>query len=218
MRWTLTTDIFQVHFKWCYLEKKKLNLHLFPCLSQRSKYGFPFLLSSPGTTPFICFHINPVYLVFACLHGTLTDIDLSVVLSLDWPKDCGLAHFKPNTVERIVSGNEARPHSWPWQVSLQVNYTWNDTQGVTKEEVTDACIYFNRFVPEAVNIMFMCVEGLWSIRTGFLLLPTASRSKAKHKFITCRAELRPLLEFCAGQLSWLISPDGAPAQESLDAH
>uniref|UniRef100_A0A672M5F1 Chymotrypsin-like elastase family member 2A n=1 Tax=Sinocyclocheilus grahami TaxID=75366 RepID=A0A672M5F1_SINGR len=51
----------------------------------RSKYGFPFLLSSP-----------------------------------DWPKDCGLPHFKPNTVERIVSGNEARPHSWPWQVSLQV--------------------------------------------------------------------------------------------------
>ncbi|XP_055032356.2 elastase-1 [Misgurnus anguillicaudatus] len=42
------------------------------------------------------------------------------VLHLDWPKDCGLAHFKPNTAERIVSGNEARPHSWPWQVSLQV--------------------------------------------------------------------------------------------------
>ncbi|KTG33218.1 hypothetical protein cypCar_00006916 [Cyprinus carpio] len=30
-----------------------------------------------------------------------------------------VAHFKPNTVERIVSGNDARPHSWPWQVSLQ---------------------------------------------------------------------------------------------------
>lgn len=39
----------------------------------------------------------------------------------DWPTDCGTAHFKPNMVERIVSGNEARPHSWPWQVSLQVN-------------------------------------------------------------------------------------------------
>ncbi|KAM7370506.1 hypothetical protein PAMP_010047 [Pampus punctatissimus] len=42
------------------------------------------------------------------------------VLHLDWPKDCGLSHFKPNMAERIVSGNEARPHSWPWQVSLQV--------------------------------------------------------------------------------------------------
>ncbi|KAJ8248451.1 hypothetical protein GJAV_G00242150 [Gymnothorax javanicus] len=41
-------------------------------------------------------------------------------LHLDWPDDCGLPHFKPNTAERIVSGNEARPHSWPWQVSLQV--------------------------------------------------------------------------------------------------
>lgn len=39
----------------------------------------------------------------------------------DWPKDCGMAHFKPNMAERIVSGNEARPHSWPWQVSLQVS-------------------------------------------------------------------------------------------------
>ncbi|XP_013862591.1 uncharacterized protein LOC106516669 [Austrofundulus limnaeus] len=42
------------------------------------------------------------------------------ILHLDWPKDCGMAHFKPNMAERIVSGNEARPHSWPWQVSLQV--------------------------------------------------------------------------------------------------
>uniref|UniRef100_A0A8C2GHJ5 Zgc:112285 n=1 Tax=Cyprinus carpio TaxID=7962 RepID=A0A8C2GHJ5_CYPCA len=31
-----------------------------------------------------------------------------------------VAHFKPNTVEHIVSGNDSRPHSWPWQVSLQV--------------------------------------------------------------------------------------------------
>lgn len=48
-----------------------------------------------------------------------------VSLLLDWPKDCGMAHFKPNMAERIVSGNEARPHSWPWQVSLQVNLSLN---------------------------------------------------------------------------------------------
>ncbi|KAJ0060668.1 hypothetical protein NL108_016851, partial [Boleophthalmus pectinirostris] len=42
------------------------------------------------------------------------------ILHLDWPSDCGTPHFKPNMAERIVSGNEARPHSWPWQVSLQV--------------------------------------------------------------------------------------------------
>lgn len=42
------------------------------------------------------------------------------VQHLDWPKDCGIPHFQPNTAERIISGNEARPHSWPWQVSLQV--------------------------------------------------------------------------------------------------
>ncbi|XP_043911622.1 chymotrypsin-like elastase family member 1 [Protopterus annectens] len=42
------------------------------------------------------------------------------ILQLDWPTNCGIAHFQPNTGERIVLGNEARPHSWPWQVSLQV--------------------------------------------------------------------------------------------------
>uniref|UniRef100_A0A8C5F014 Peptidase S1 domain-containing protein n=1 Tax=Gopherus evgoodei TaxID=1825980 RepID=A0A8C5F014_9SAUR len=43
---------------------------------------------------------------------------------LDWPTNCGVPYFQPNTVERIVSGNEVRPHSWPWQVSLQV---WSRT-------------------------------------------------------------------------------------------
>lgn len=47
--------------------------------------------------------------------------ELPLVLLSDWPGECGMAHFKPNMVERIVSGNEARPHSWPWQVSLQVH-------------------------------------------------------------------------------------------------
>ncbi|XP_043534660.1 elastase-1 isoform X1 [Chiloscyllium plagiosum] len=40
--------------------------------------------------------------------------------ALDWPKDCGVPQFTPNIAGRIVSGNEAQPHSWPWQVSLQV--------------------------------------------------------------------------------------------------
>ncbi|XP_062926788.1 chymotrypsin-C [Mobula hypostoma] len=38
---------------------------------------------------------------------------------LDWPEDCGIPQFLPNVAGRIISGNEARPHSWPWQVSLQ---------------------------------------------------------------------------------------------------
>uniref|UniRef100_A0A7M4EWH2 Peptidase S1 domain-containing protein n=1 Tax=Crocodylus porosus TaxID=8502 RepID=A0A7M4EWH2_CROPO len=42
---------------------------------------------------------------------------------LDWPANCGVGYFQPNMVGRIISGNEARPHSWPWQVSLQVQMT-----------------------------------------------------------------------------------------------
>ncbi|KAE8591378.1 hypothetical protein XENTR_v10018430 [Xenopus tropicalis] len=41
-------------------------------------------------------------------------------LHLDWPGDCGVSFFQQNTAGRIVSGNEVRPYSWPWQVSLQV--------------------------------------------------------------------------------------------------
>lgn len=56
-----------------------------------------------------------------CFEFLICSVPCGVSLLLDWPKDCGMAHFKPNMAERIVSGNEARPHSWPWQVSLQVN-------------------------------------------------------------------------------------------------
>lgn len=66
------------------------------------------------------------------------DLKFFVVVSLllDWPKDCGMAHFKPNMAERIVSGNEARPHSWPWQVSLQVNLYLNWRDGSGRSSVT----------------------------------------------------------------------------------
>uniref|UniRef100_A0A667YBA3 Proproteinase E-like n=1 Tax=Myripristis murdjan TaxID=586833 RepID=A0A667YBA3_9TELE len=34
---------------------------------------------------------------------------------------CGTPTFKPNT-NRVVNGEDARPHSWPWQISLQVKH------------------------------------------------------------------------------------------------
>ncbi|CAN0164070.1 unnamed protein product [Bubo scandiacus] len=45
-------------------------------------------------------------------------------LRADWPANCGRGYFQPNTAGRIISGTEAKPHSWPWQVSLQV---WTTT-------------------------------------------------------------------------------------------
>ncbi|XP_055931196.1 chymotrypsinogen B-like [Argiope bruennichi] len=42
------------------------------------------------------------------------------------PKDCGMPAIKPRvnfeSPDRIVGGEEAVPHSWPWQVSLQLFY------------------------------------------------------------------------------------------------
>ncbi|XP_034993398.2 chymotrypsin-like elastase family member 1 [Zootoca vivipara] len=63
---------------------------------------------------------------FACLSVlSLAKVSLTQVvflprrLDLDWPKNCGVAYFQPNIFAKIIAGNEARPHSWPWQVSLQ---------------------------------------------------------------------------------------------------
>ncbi|CAL1601098.1 unnamed protein product [Knipowitschia caucasica] len=38
---------------------------------------------------------------------------------LDWPS-CGRPTIPPTIVTRIVNGEPAKPHSWPWQVSMQV--------------------------------------------------------------------------------------------------
>uniref|UniRef100_UPI003AAE0E9E chymotrypsin-like elastase family member 2A n=1 Tax=Centroberyx gerrardi TaxID=166262 RepID=UPI003AAE0E9E len=40
----------------------------------------------------------------------------------DWPENCGSPAVTPNTtVLRVVNGQEAAPHSWPWQVSMQAS-------------------------------------------------------------------------------------------------
>lgn len=42
------------------------------------------------------------------------------------PEVCGKPFYEPKTLygslDRIVGGEEAIPHSWPWQVSLQMVY------------------------------------------------------------------------------------------------
>ncbi|XP_031421444.2 chymotrypsin-like elastase family member 2A, partial [Clupea harengus] len=45
---------------------------------------------------------------------------------------CGLPTFPP-VVKRVVGGEDVRPHSWPWQISLQYNRNgeWTHTCGGT---------------------------------------------------------------------------------------
>ncbi|XP_075417900.1 chymotrypsin-C-like [Tenrec ecaudatus] len=46
---------------------------------------------------------------------------------------CGVPSFLPNLSTRVVGGENARPHSWPWQISLQYlrDDTWRHTCGGT---------------------------------------------------------------------------------------
>ncbi|XP_015983874.2 chymotrypsin-C [Rousettus aegyptiacus] len=46
---------------------------------------------------------------------------------------CGVPTYPPNLSARVVGGDNARPHSWPWQISLQYlkNGTWRHTCGGT---------------------------------------------------------------------------------------
>ncbi|XP_034044824.1 ovochymase-2 [Thalassophryne amazonica] len=41
-------------------------------------------------------------------------------ITIDWPSTCGKPAIPPNIMSRIVNGDPAKPHSWPWQVSMQV--------------------------------------------------------------------------------------------------
>uniref|UniRef100_A0A4W5MKL9 Peptidase S1 domain-containing protein n=1 Tax=Hucho hucho TaxID=62062 RepID=A0A4W5MKL9_9TELE len=45
---------------------------------------------------------------------------------------CGTPTFEPNT-NRIVNGEDARAHSWPWQISMQMKHgrRWHHTCGGT---------------------------------------------------------------------------------------
>ncbi|XP_062407656.1 ovochymase [Sardina pilchardus] len=46
-------------------------------------------------------------------------------IPIDWPETCGKPQVPPLVTTRIVNGEPAKAHSWPWQVSLQV---WPDSR------------------------------------------------------------------------------------------
>ncbi|XP_006037749.1 chymotrypsin-C-like [Alligator sinensis] len=53
-----------------------------------------------------------------------------LILLLGYAYSCGHPYFPP-LVSRVVGGEDARPHSWPWQISLQYtrNGAWHHTCG-----------------------------------------------------------------------------------------
>ncbi|XP_072534618.1 ovochymase-2 [Salminus brasiliensis] len=46
-------------------------------------------------------------------------------ITIEWPVTCGKPAIPPMINTRIVNGEAAKAHSWPWQVSMQV---WPDSQ------------------------------------------------------------------------------------------
>ncbi|KAG8431188.1 hypothetical protein GDO86_019281 [Hymenochirus boettgeri] len=58
---------------------------------------------------------------------------LIVAVCLGYAYSCGVPAIKP-TISRVVGGHDVRPHSWPWQISLQYQGTsgaWGHTCGGT---------------------------------------------------------------------------------------
>ncbi|XP_036901066.1 chymotrypsin-C isoform X2 [Sturnira hondurensis] len=69
---------------------------------------------------------------------------------------CGVPTFLPNLAARVVGGDNARPHSWPWQISLQYlrNDTWRHTCGGT--------LIASNYVLTAAH----CISNAWTYRVG----------------------------------------------------
>ncbi|KAM9273642.1 LOW QUALITY PROTEIN: putative serine protease 46 [Morus bassanus] len=66
-------------------------------------------------------HLLTLSLVLAVVQAASPQIGTEQkFLHVNWPANCGRGYFQPNTAGRIISGTEAKPHSWPWQVSLQL--------------------------------------------------------------------------------------------------
>ncbi|XP_054970420.1 chymotrypsin-C [Pan paniscus] len=75
---------------------------------------------------------QPIPTVSQSEHLTMLGITVLAAL-LACASSCGVPSFPPNLSARVVGGEDARPHSWPWQISLQYlkNDTWRHTCGGT---------------------------------------------------------------------------------------
>lgn len=128
--WKLTTDIFQVDYK-CW--KTEFTLISMSFSKIQIWISFPSFLLWYNT-----FHLLPHKpCVFACLHGILTDIDVSVVLSLDWRKDCGSFQTEHCGAYRVRQWIETPLLAVAGLTAGKFHLKWHSiTQGTTKEEVT----------------------------------------------------------------------------------
>uniref|UniRef100_A0A673XEJ4 Zgc:154142 n=1 Tax=Salmo trutta TaxID=8032 RepID=A0A673XEJ4_SALTR len=72
-------------------------------------------------------------------------------ITVEWPTTCGKPTIPPTIHTRIVNGEPANPHSWPWQVSMQGMPKFFHTCGGTlihKNWVMTAAHCFIRYADE----------------------------------------------------------------------
>lgn len=65
-------------------------------------------------------------------------------LLTEWPLNCGNPAVKPRiATPRVVNGEEAVPHSWPWQVSMQVQPSVKYVPEMKERRVLSNDMYFS---------------------------------------------------------------------------
>lgn len=63
---------------------------------------------------------------------------------------CGISSNAPDS-SRIVGGEEARPHSWPWQVSLWCRYVDVEEQRRSEGHRCGGTIISNKWIVTAAH-------------------------------------------------------------------